>query len=126
MTVFTLLGLLTLVLGVVGIGATTLSVMIRRTYDLAIRGAVGARPHQLLWLVVRRGLGSAALGAGFGLAVVLAGSREIEPLLFQVSASDPGILAGAVLVLLAAAAVASCIPGWRVLSLHLASVLRAE
>lgn len=126
MTVFTLLGLLALALGVVGIGATTLSAMIRRTYDLAIRGAVGARPHQLLWLVVRQGLGSAALGAGLGLAVVLAGSRAFEPLLFQVSARDPGLLVGAVLVLLAAATVASCIPGWRVLSLNLASVLRAE
>ncbi len=126
MTVFTLLSLLALVLGVVGIGATTLSAMIRRTYDLAIRGAVGARPHQILWLVVRQGIGSAALGAGLGLAAVLVAGRAIEPLLFQVSARDPGILAGAVLVLMAAATVASCIPGWRVLRLDLASVLRAE
>lgn len=125
-TVFTLLGSLALLLSVVGVGATTLYALIRRTYELAVRFAMGARPRQILWLVLRQGLGSALLGAALGLAAVLLARRAIEPLLFQVSPADPGILAGAVLVLIAAAAVASCIPGWRVLRIDPATVLRAD
>ena len=92
-----------------------------------MRLALGARPRHALWLVLRVGIGPAALGACLGLATALVvSSAYVEPLLFHVRVDDPWTLATVALALLTAAVSASCPPALRVGRIDPATELRVE
>ncbi len=125
-TVLTVLGLLALMLAVVGLYGVIAHSMMRRTYELSVRAALGAEWRHVLWLAVRQGLTIGVAGAAAGLVLMLAASRYLQPLLFQVSAADPLSLAGAAGIVLILALLSSYASTRRVRRIDPAAALRTE
>ncbi len=61
----------------------------QRRQEMGIRRALGARPADILQLVLREGLGLTAVGIAVGLTGALAASRALSALLFRTSPNDP-------------------------------------
>jgi putative ABC transport system permease protein len=112
-----------LVLATVGIYGVVSFLVAQRNQELAVRMAIGASRGSVLWLVLRQSLGMATLGAALGLAGAAAAERLTSGILFGISPVDPLTFSGAALFLLAAAAVASAIPGLRVMRIDPARTL---
>jgi putative ABC transport system permease protein len=72
--------------GVYGVLAYSVS---RRTHEIGIRMALGARPQDVLLLIVRQGMTLALVGVIIGLAVASAVTRVLKGLLFDLSVTDP-------------------------------------
>ena len=120
---FGILALLVAAVGIYGVVAYGVS---RRTREIGIRMALGARPMGVLGLVMGEGLTRVATGVLIGLALALASSRIAETLLLGVSRTDPLAFAGASLILLAVAAVATLVPARRATAIDPSSALRSE
>jgi predicted permease len=112
-----------LVLATVGIYGVVSFLVAQRNQELAVRMAIGASRGSVLWLVLRQSLGMATVGAALGLAGAAAAERLTSGILFGISPVDPLTFSGAALFLLAAAAVASAIPGLRVMRIDPARTL---
>jgi putative ABC transport system permease protein len=98
----------------------------RRTRELGIRMALGARPTDVLRLVVTQGLRLSVLGIALGAAVSLALTRLMTSLLFGVSPQDPVVFGGVGVVLLAVALIASWMPARRAVLVNPTVALRGE
>jgi putative ABC transport system permease protein len=110
-------------LGLYGVMAHAVA---RRTHEIGIRMAIGARAADVLAMIVGRGVLLAALGAGIGLLASLALTRVLGSLLYGVSPTDPASFAAVAVFLLAVAALASYIPGRRAARVDPAEALRYE
>jgi predicted permease len=119
-------GLMALGLGVIGIYGVIAYVVSQRAREIGIRLALGARPAALKRMFVRHGVVLALLGAGIGLAGAVGLTRLMSSLLFGVGALDPLTYAGAVAVILAAAALASYVPARHAAQIDPVETLRAE
>ncbi|MGH9394137.1 MAG: ADOP family duplicated permease, partial [Terriglobales bacterium] len=117
------LGLLLASLGVYGVVAHAAA---QRTREVGVRVALGARPAEVLALLLREGMGSVGLGILLGLAFASAAARLAAALLDGISPADPWTLASAGLVLLLVALAACYLPARRALRLDPMSALRAE
>jgi predicted permease len=115
-----------LALAIVGIYGVVSFLVAQRTHELAVRRALGASRVNVLWLVVKQGLEMAAIGAALGLLGAWATQKLTSGLLFGISPVDPVTFAGAAVFLLGVAAVASAIPGARVMSIDPARALRQD
>jgi len=124
-TLLTLFAAMALLLASAGIYATMLYAVGQRTREIAIRIALGARPANVLGLVVRQGMLLTAMGVAVGLACTLALTRVIASLVFEAAGTDPAALLIAVSVLAIAALLACCVPGLRATRLDPNHVLRA-
>lgn len=121
-----LLGGVGLLLGAVGIfGATAYSVS-RRSREMGLRKALGARDADIVHLVVRQGMTAPLAGIAIGLALAWGVSRFLESLLFGVSPLDAPAFAAAVAVLVAAALLASYLPARRAAAMEPMEALRFE
>jgi len=107
---FAIAALLLAGLGLYGIISYSVA---QRTQEIGIRMALGARQGQVLSLVIRQGVGLAAAGAAVGLVVAVLLAAWLKTQLWGVSAFDPLTLSATLIVLLAAAALASYIPARR-------------
>jgi predicted permease len=85
----------------------------QRLREIGVRIALGARSWDVVLLVVREGVGLALTGVLIGAAGAIALTRTMSALLFNVSAQDPGVLAGVCVLLVAVAAGASYLPARR-------------
>ncbi len=123
---FGIFSAIALVLSAVGIYAVTAYSVTQRTQEIGIRMALGARPGQVIWVVMRRGL--AQVGAGFilGAAGALVVGRLLESLLVQTSPRDPVTLAMVVAVLAAATVVACVGPARRAAGIDPVAALRFD
>jgi putative ABC transport system permease protein len=115
-----------LALAVIGIYGVVSFLVAQRRQELAVRVALGASGPNVFWLVVKQGLGMAAIGAAAGLCGAWATQKLTSKLLFGISVVDPATFAAGTLLLLAVAAIASAIPGARVLQIDPASTLRQD
>jgi ABC-type antimicrobial peptide transport system permease subunit len=75
---------------------------------------------------LRQGLGIGLSGAVAGVLLTLGTARFVQPLLFQVSASDPVLLASAAAIVLSVSLLASYVPTRRLRRFAPAVVLRVE
>jgi len=107
---FAIVGLALAVIGTYGVISYLVT---QRTREFAVRLALGARPRNILWLILSQGLKMAALGTAIGLVGAWAGRRVMGQLLFGISATDPITFAGSAALLVAVASIASGIPGIR-------------
>jgi predicted permease len=123
LTSFAALALALALVGVYGVMSYAVS---QRTREIGLRIALGADRHDVLWMVVRRGLQLAALGIVAGLAIAAAGARVMQRLLFEVDAADPVTFALASIAAGAAALAATCIPAWRATRVAPVAALRTE
>jgi len=115
-----------LALAVVGIYGVVSFLVAQRKQELAVRIALGASRARVLWLVLKQGLEMATFGAVIGLLGAWATQKLTSGLLFGVSPVDRVTFAGAAFFLLAAAAIASAIPGARALGIDPARTLRQD
>jgi len=117
-------GALALVLASVGIYGVVAFGVAERRREIGIRTALGARPSDVLALVVRGALRLAAVGMLVGAVAALGLARFLSSLLFGIGPSDPATFGG-VAVLLAAVVLAACvIPARSALRVDPNSVLR--
>lgn len=98
----------------------------RRTREIGIRMALGAPRGGVLALVMRQGLGVAAVGLAAGLAVAFLAARTIAGVLYGVSATDPMAWTGAAATLLGIAALANLIPAARAARVDPTVALRTD
>jgi predicted permease len=122
----TAFALLALVIACVGLYGTVAYNVTRRTGEIGIRMALGARRAGIIWLVLRSVLTLELLGLALGIPVVLAGSRYLESLLFGIKPNDPLALTAGVAVLFTAGLVASYVPARRASSIDPMVAVRHE
>ena len=115
-----------LVLSAVGIYSVTAYSVTQRTHEIGIRVALGARPGQVIRVVVRRGLAQVGAGLFLGAAGAFAVGRLLESLLVQTSPRDPVTLAAVVAVLATATVVACAGPARRAAGIDPVEALRAD
>jgi len=125
-TMFTLFGLLALVVASVGLYGVIAYSVTQRTHEMGVRAALGARKGDLLGLVVGEGVRITVIGIILGAALSLAAGKFLAALLFGVTARDPGTFVVVATVLLAVAVIASVIPAWRAARADPTSALRAD
>jgi len=102
-----------LIMAAIGVYAVMAEVVMQRTHEIGIRMALGARPRDVLMLVVGRGIRMTLIGVAIGLAGALALTRWMSSLLFGVTATDPVTFAIVSLVLTGVALLACYIPARR-------------
>jgi ABC-type antimicrobial peptide transport system permease subunit len=112
-----------LLLGVIGTYGVMAWVTGRRSREIAVRMAVGARAHDVIGMVVRQGA-LAFAGAAGGVVLAFALTRLLRDLLFGVSPTDPLTFAAVPIVLVAVALIASWIPARRSSRVQVVAALR--
>ncbi|HEY1240626.1 MAG TPA: ABC transporter permease [Bryobacteraceae bacterium] len=123
---FGIFGLLALVLASVGIYGVMAYNVAQRTNEIGIRMAMGAKPADVLRLVVAHGMGLAGIGIVVGVVCGLAVTRLLENLLFNVPAYDPLTYASVSGLIAAVAFIAGWLPAQRAARIDPVVALRAE
>jgi predicted permease len=109
--------------GVFGVMAYSVS---RRTREIGVRIALGARSRDVLAMILAQGVRTIAIGIGMGLIGSLALARIVQSLLFGINATDPMTLAAVVALLVAAALLACYLPARRAAKIDPMVALRYE
>jgi predicted permease len=112
-TMFTIFGLLALVVAAIGLYSVVAYDVSQRTRELGVRVALGASAGAVLRLVVGEGVRVVMVGLALGAVAALSLAGRVTPLLYGVSAKDPATYGGVVGVLLVVAVVASLAPALR-------------
>ena len=110
----------------VGIYGLMASLVGQRTRELGVRLALGARPVDVLRLVLREGMLLTLAGVVGGLMVAFVGARALAAVLFEVKPSDPVTFIGVTGLLLLVAAVACFVPARRASRVDPLRALRAD
>jgi predicted permease len=122
----TLFGCLAVSLAAVGLYGVVAYNVSRRTQEIGVRMALGARPRDVTWLVVRQTLAMTAIGIVVGVPLALMAARAIGAQLYGVGASDPRAMLGAAALLVVVGAAASIVPGGRAARVDPSEALRAD
>jgi predicted permease len=125
-TLLTVFGAVTLMLTAIGVYGTMAYAVGRRTRELGIRMALGAGTDRVRWMVLRQALVLVLAGVAIGIPVAVAASRLIASMLFGLTASDPVSIAGAIVGMVATAALATWIPARRATQVDPLRALRFE
>jgi putative ABC transport system permease protein len=120
---FAVLALLLSAVGVYGVMAVSVA---QREQEMGIRMALGARPADVLRLVLGQGMRPALAGIAAGALLALASGRALEGALYGVASRDPLTLGAVCLFLLVVAAAANWLPARRATRVDPMIALRAE
>jgi putative ABC transport system permease protein len=107
LAIFAGMGVLLAAIGIYGVVGYLVT---QRTQEIGVRIALGATPGAILKLVMQNAARWTIAGALLGVAGSWFGARLLESLLFEVKAHDPGLLGGALLLLIAVAMAAAWVP----------------
>ena len=125
----TLLGIfagLAVALAAVGLYGVMSYSVVQRTHEIGIRMALGAQQHDVLKMVVQRGMSLAGVGVILGVAASFGLTRLISHLLFSVSPSDPVTFLAVAVLLMSVALFANYIPARRATQVDPMVALRCE
>jgi putative ABC transport system permease protein len=117
---------LALILAVIGIAGVVAWSVSQRTNEIGIRMALGARPSNILAMILRQSFTLIGAGQLIGLAGALALTRVLSSFLFGISPEDPVTFAGVVLLLGAVSLTACGIAARRALRIDPVTALRRE
>lgn len=120
---FGIVALLLATAGVFGVMAYSVS---RRTREIGVRVALGARSQDVLAMILGQGLRTILIGLAIGLAGSLVLTRTMASLLFGVTSTDPLTFAAVIALLIAAALLACYIPARRATKVDPMEALRYE
>jgi predicted permease len=115
-----------LALAAIGLYGVTGFITARRTHEIGVRVSLGARPRQIVGLVLGDSLGWAAAGAVLGMVASLWLTRGLAGQLHGVRPLDPVTFLAAPLVLLLVSAVAALLPACRAARAMPTSALRRD
>ena len=121
-----LFALLALAIAATGIGGVMALAVGQRRHEIGVRMAIGARPVEILRMILGQGMALALVGVALGLFGALWLTRLLQQLLFEVAPSDPLTYVGVAAVLGLAALVACYIPARRAARVDPIIALRAE
>jgi putative ABC transport system permease protein len=119
-------GILALTLAAVGISGVVGYSVVQRTHEIGIRMALGARPTEVLGLVMRRSMGWTLAGVGVGIAASFSLTRLLSGLLFGVGPMDPQVLGAAAVLVTGVALLASYVPARHATKVDPIAALRCE
>ncbi len=126
MTLMLNFGAVAVLLAAVGIyGVVAYSVSQRRD-EMATRLALGSSPGGVFWLVMKQGALLAVLGTVIGLAVAYLSGQIVSSQIYAIRASDPIMLAMAIVIVVGIAVLATMLPAWRASRLSPARALHPE
>jgi len=120
------LAALTLMLVVLGVNGTVAYSVARRTTEIGIRIALGARRADITGVVLQRLVVAISTGLIVGIAVAMAAGQMVTFLLFGVTATDMQTIGAAGLILCLAALIGGSLPVRRAWRLDPATALRLE
>jgi ABC-type antimicrobial peptide transport system permease subunit len=115
-----------LIVTAVGLYGTLAYATARRTNEIGIRMALGARRTQVVAMVLIQNAGVALVGTTIGLLAALLASRALAGFLYGISARDPWVFAGSILALALIASAASLFPALRSAKINPMSAIRRE
>ncbi|MDE3137815.1 MAG: ABC transporter permease [Acidobacteriota bacterium] len=117
---------LALILAIIGIYGVIAYGVGRRTHEIGVRMALGAGRREIFRLILGRGLALVMVGVAIGTAAALGLTRLLKSLLFDVSATDPGVFAAVAVVLVVVALCACYFPARRATRIDPLAALRHE
>jgi putative ABC transport system permease protein len=125
-TLSTAFGLLATLLAVVGLYGVMAYTVARRTREIGVRMALGAKPTDVVWLVMREVLVLVGSGIAIGLAAAFGASKIVANQLYGVAATDQATIVGAAALLAAVAMLAGYVPARRATRVNPVLALRYE
>jgi ABC-type antimicrobial peptide transport system permease subunit len=117
---------LALVLAAMGIYAVLAFSVARRTHEIGVRVALGARGADVVRMVLGQGLRVTAIGMVFGIAGALAMTHFLESLLYEVRPTDSPTFVAVLLLLVSVSLAAAYIPARRAMRVDPMVALRYE
>jgi putative ABC transport system permease protein len=121
-----LFALLALAIAAAGIGGVMALSVSQRIHEIGVRMAIGARPVEIVAMILRQGMGLALIGVVLGLAAAFALTQSVRTFLFGVTPTDPITFVGVAAVLTVAACAACYIPARRAAQVDPLRALRVE
>jgi ABC-type antimicrobial peptide transport system permease subunit len=119
-------GMAAVLLAAVGLYGLMGYLVERRTREIGVRRALGARSGQVRRMVLGQGARLAAVGAAAGLAAASVATSALRALLFEVSPTDPATFAVAAALVIGAAVAACWAPARRATRVQPVEALRSE
>jgi hypothetical protein len=122
----TAFAILALLIACVGLYATMAYAVVRRTREIGLRMALGAKRGAVLWMILRQVCVIVAVGLAIAIPIATVLSRLVESFLFRTSPNDPRTLILGAVILVAAAVVAGYGPASRASRVEPMVALRHE
>ncbi|MCC6368436.1 MAG: ABC transporter permease [Bryobacterales bacterium] len=119
-------GLLATLLASIGLYGVMAFAVTRRTKEMGVRMALGARRSSVIWLVMKEVLALLSIGLAIGVPAALGLGKYVSSQLYGIKADDPWIAATTMLVLLGVAGAAGLIPAHRASRIDPILALRYE
>jgi predicted permease len=119
-------GAMAMVLAAIGLYGVIAYSVARRTREMGIRIAMGARPASVLGLAMRQGLLVTAAGVAAGCLLAIAAARAVAGVLYGVAPSDPVAWTAALSIVSAVSVLANLLPASRAARVNPSIALRTE
>jgi predicted permease len=121
-----LFGVVALALAVIGLYGVLAYTVARRTTEIGVRIAIGARPGRVVWMVVGETLGLVAIGLAIGVPIAIGLGGFVSSLLFGLAPTDAATIGAAVALMLAVAIAAAAAPSRRAAAIDPVRALRYQ